>query len=86
MAALMELRKEKKQLALETELAAANVKLHVLEINSRCGSHVSNGMSSCFEKNSVQGKSKKNPSADNFNPKVNVVFESHPGPGCVCQD
>lgn len=33
-----ELRKEKEQLVLETEMAEANTKLHVLEINSKCGS------------------------------------------------
>lgn len=33
-----ELRKEKEQLDLETVLAEVNTKLHVLEINSKCGS------------------------------------------------
>lgn len=33
-----ELRKEKEQLVLDQLLAEANTKLHVLEINSKCGS------------------------------------------------
>lgn len=45
------LRKEKELLALETELAAANAKLNVLEINSKCGSKGSDAMNSYLDKN-----------------------------------
>ncbi|XP_032416528.1 uncharacterized protein LOC116718567 isoform X3 [Xiphophorus hellerii] len=44
------LKQEKEQLELETELAAANAKLRVLEINSQCGSKCSDGMNSYIEK------------------------------------
>lgn len=67
-----ELRKEKEQLALETELAAASAKLHMLEINSKCGSKGSDGMNSYIERNrnSVQGTSRLSPHAhDNFVPQ-----------------
>ncbi len=74
-----ELRKEKEQLALETELAAANAKLHALEINSKC---CSNRMNSHFERNSAQRTSRLNPYAGHFvrekDDKNNATSESHP--------
>lgn len=46
-----QLRKEKERLELETEMAAANAKISVLEANaSRSGSRVSDGMHSYFER------------------------------------
>ena len=63
------LRKEKEQLELETELAATNAKLHVLEnMSSRGGSKCSDGMDSYFEKNNCQKSSKLNPHAYTFVP------------------
>ena len=64
-----QLRKEKEQLELETELAATNAKLHVLEnMSSRGGSKCSDGMDSYFEKNNCQKSSKLNPHAYTFVP------------------
>lgn len=75
-----ELRKEKEQLALETDLAAANAKLRVLEINLKCGSKGSDGMNSYFERNK-QRTGRLNPHADHFIPEhtdtKNIHSESH---------
>ena len=49
-----ELKWEKEQLAMETELAEVNAKLHVTEINSKCGSKGSDGMNSYFERNNAE--------------------------------
>ncbi len=78
-----ELRKEKEQFALETELAAANAKLHVLEIKSKCGSKGSGGMNLCFERNwtGAQGTSRLNPHAYDFVPEKeaanNIQSKAH---------
>lgn len=59
------LRREKEQLKLETELAATNAKLQILELNSsQCGSKLSDGMNSYFERN--KGMSKLNPNVNIF--------------------
>lgn len=52
-----------------------NSKLHVVLINSRCGSKVSNGMASYFERNSAQKLSKPNHYADLFN--LGIGIEKH---------
>lgn len=62
------LRKEKKKLSLETELAATNAKLHVLKINSVCSSERSDGMNSYFKRGHVQEAPSLNPCADTFVP------------------
>lgn len=76
-----ELRKEKEQLALEADLAAANAKLHVLEMNSKCGSKGSDGINSYYERNK-QRTGRPNPHADHFIPEhsdiKNIHSESHP--------
>ena len=65
-----QLRKEKEKLALETEMAAANARIHVLETNaSRNGSRVSNGMRSYFEKANAQTTSNLNPAVTAYVPK-----------------
>jgi len=60
----VELRKE--ELALETNLAAANAKLHVLELNSKCGSKGSDGMNSNYERTKQRTRN-LNPNADRLN-------------------
>ena len=63
------LRREKEQLELETELAATSAKLNVLEMNSSvCGSKRSDGMTSYFERNISQGANVLNLDADMFVP------------------
>ncbi|XP_027860260.1 uncharacterized protein LOC114136464 [Xiphophorus couchianus] len=70
------LRKEKEKLDLETELAATNAKLNVLNINSVAGSQRSDGMNSYFERAQVKDTPLLNPGADEFVPKERTNFSS----------
>ena len=76
-----ELRRGKEQFALETELAAVNAKLHVLEINSKCGCKTSGGINSYFERNRALRTSGLNPHAEHFVPlngDENITSEARP--------
>lgn len=70
------LRKEKELFVLETELAAANAKLNVLEINSKCGSKGLNAMNSYFDKNwtGAKGIRPLNLHADDFVPQMDAAI------------
>ncbi|XP_023192327.1 uncharacterized protein LOC111609249 isoform X3 [Xiphophorus maculatus] len=70
------LRKEKEKFDLETELAATNAKLHVLNINSVASSQRSDGMNSYFERAQVKDTPLLNPGADEFVPKERANFSS----------
>ena len=69
-----QLRKEKERLELETEMAAANAKIQVLEANSsRDNSRVSDGMRSYFEKANAQPISTLNPIAATYIPEKRLT-------------
>jgi len=73
----LRLRKENKQLKLETELAVTNAKLHVLEMNSsKRGSKRSDGMNSYFKRNSSKKAIQLSPRANTFVP-VNMDEQRH---------
>lgn len=80
------LKREKEKLELETEFAATSGKLNILEINSQCGSQLSDGMHSYFEKNNSQEASKLHSNADSFVPdKVDEMVNTGAVPDHISQ-
>lgn len=77
------LKREKEQLELQTQLAATNAKLRVLENNSQCGSKVSraskqsDGMNSYLNKSIQAPAQKLNPCADVFVPEKMHTVGNH---------
>lgn len=77
------LRREKEQLALETDLAATTARLQVLEMNSsQCGSRRSDGMNSYLERSKAQRSIGLDPLVKAFVPHEND-FPAVPDPTTV---